>query len=202
MCLLFALWFASGIIMMYVDYPELTYAESVAAHPNLQRDRVALTPFEAARVSGEVTAWESASLAMLADRPVYRLGAVDGRSATIFADTGERMERLGEQGALAGRGGFGIALGRDRTGIPRLDRNRSMDHHGLAQSVAPAAQGCAQRFRGHRTVHIRSRRPRGARHYRPGTILELARLHRPLDLSAGDSAVFRILAATHHLGCP
>ena len=49
MCLLFALWFASGIVMMYVDYPELTYVESVAAHPDLQRDRVELTPFEAAR---------------------------------------------------------------------------------------------------------------------------------------------------------
>ena len=79
MCLLFALWFASGIVMMYVDYPELTYAESVAAHPDLERDRVELTPFEAARRAGEITAWQSLSLAMLADRPVYRYGAVDGR---------------------------------------------------------------------------------------------------------------------------
>ena len=111
MCLLFALWFASGIVMMYVDYPELTYVESVAAHPDLQRDRVALTPFEAARQAGEITDWQSASLAMLADRPVYRLRATDGRSATIFADTGERMERLGEQGALAVSATSGLRSG-------------------------------------------------------------------------------------------
>ncbi|MDE0507012.1 MAG: PepSY domain-containing protein [Gammaproteobacteria bacterium] len=111
MCLLFALWFASGIVMMYVDYPELTYTESVAAHPDLQRDRVALTPFEAARQAGEITDWQSASLAMLADRPVYRLRATDGRSATIFADTGERMERLGEQGALAVAAASGLRSG-------------------------------------------------------------------------------------------
>lgn len=111
MCLLFALWFASGIVMMYVDYPELTYAESVAAHPGLQRNRVALTPFEAARQAGEITDWQSASLAMLADRPVYRLRASDGRSATIFADTGERMERLGEQGALAVAAASGLRSG-------------------------------------------------------------------------------------------
>ena len=111
MCLIFALWFASGIVMMYVDYPELTYAESVAAHPELQRDRVELTPFEAARRAGEITDWQSLSLAMLADRPVYRLGAVDGRSATVFADTGERMDRLGERGAMAVAAASGLRSG-------------------------------------------------------------------------------------------
>lgn len=111
MCLLFALWFASGIVMMYVDYPELTYAESVAAHPDLERDRVELTPFEAARRAGEITAWQSLSLAMLADRPVYRFGAVDGYSATVFADTGESMDRLGEQGAMAVAAASGLRSG-------------------------------------------------------------------------------------------
>ena len=33
MFLPFTLWFASGIVVVYVDYPELTYAESEVAHP-------------------------------------------------------------------------------------------------------------------------------------------------------------------------
>ena len=42
MCLLIALWFASGVIMMYVEYPELTEEERLAmlSEQPVQREEV------------------------------------------------------------------------------------------------------------------------------------------------------------------
>ena len=38
LCLLFAMWFVSGVVMMYVGYPKLTVHERLAHLPPLQAD--------------------------------------------------------------------------------------------------------------------------------------------------------------------
>ena len=43
MCLLFALWFASGIVMMYVEYPELTEQERLGHLPSIDARRISVT---------------------------------------------------------------------------------------------------------------------------------------------------------------
>ncbi|MFC6049714.1 PepSY domain-containing protein, partial [Methylobacterium hispanicum] len=42
--LLFATWFVSGVVMMYVGFPRLTDAERRAALPPIAWDRVAVEP--------------------------------------------------------------------------------------------------------------------------------------------------------------
>ncbi len=97
-CLLFILWFTSGIAMMYVRMPEVTPAERYAHLPALDPAQVRVPVGEAARMAasdGPVPVM----LTMLAGRPVYRFC---GRSpATVFADRPEKLDRVTEDQARA-----------------------------------------------------------------------------------------------------
>ncbi|WP_225934337.1 hypothetical protein [Cupriavidus sp. EM10] len=43
-CLLIAMWFGSGLVMMYVGFPGLTDAERLAGLPRIDLSRVAVSP--------------------------------------------------------------------------------------------------------------------------------------------------------------
>ena len=98
---LFVVWFASGIVMMYTrDMPRLTPELRLERLAELDLDRVAMTPAAAARRAYLSPIPRSASLLTVADRPAYRFDGV-----TVFADTGERLEEVGptEAAAVASR---------------------------------------------------------------------------------------------------
>lgn len=97
-CLLFGAWFASGIVMMYARMPQLEPAERQARLTPLDLSTVTISP--AQLVERDRLAPERFHVAMLAGRPVYRVVGRP-RSATIFADTGERLEALTREEALA-----------------------------------------------------------------------------------------------------
>lgn len=95
--LLFLAWFVSGIVLMYAGMPELSPAEREARLAALDWRTARLTPFDA-----EVAVRSRAArvrLGMLDDRPVYRLLTGQGWTA-VFADTGERLDRLSAEEAL------------------------------------------------------------------------------------------------------
>ncbi len=99
--LIFMLWFASGIAMIYArGMPRLTPELRLERLPPLALDRVRLTPADAVRqASGGAGRRGSAgrmTLVTVMDRPAYRLG-----ETTIFADTGERLRAVERVGALA-----------------------------------------------------------------------------------------------------
>lgn len=52
LCSVFALWFISGIVMMYVGYPKLTPAERLEHLPPLRGVPIALEPAQAAMQRG------------------------------------------------------------------------------------------------------------------------------------------------------
>jgi len=52
LCAFFAMWFVSGVVMMYVGYPKLTPAERIAHLPPLRASDVALEPAQALRLAG------------------------------------------------------------------------------------------------------------------------------------------------------
>ena len=84
---LFVLWFASGIVMMYTgDMPRLAPEERLDRLAPLDLSRVNLTPAAAAARARVGRPPRSAGLLMVMGRPAYRF---DG--ATVFADTGARM---------------------------------------------------------------------------------------------------------------
>ncbi|GLH75368.1 peptidase [Bradyrhizobium sp. SSBR45G] len=100
-CLLFAMWFASGVVMMYVAFPNLSERERLAALPELDWSLVALSPDEALRSAGSTSYPRDLRLSMLGDAPVYRLTGWDGVRRTLSAVDGRTVEQISEQQALA-----------------------------------------------------------------------------------------------------
>ncbi len=92
---LFVVWFASGIIMVYARMPELDPAERVARLDSLDFGSVRISP--AAAAAAEVSRF---TLTTLDRRPVYRVTAGAMRTTT-FADTGEVLAPLTADHALA-----------------------------------------------------------------------------------------------------
>jgi hypothetical protein len=101
MCALFAMWFATGIIMMYVEYPELTEQERLASLPPLNFDRVALSAYDAIAASGLEGAVETIMLSAIGLRPAYRLRTDEGELAVVYADDGSRFSGHDPAVALA-----------------------------------------------------------------------------------------------------
>jgi uncharacterized iron-regulated membrane protein len=93
-------WFLSGFVMMYKDFPYLTLNDSLALRPPISALAVRLPPDRAYRLSGTDPSLSSVRLGMVLDRPVYRFQDLQGQTRTVYADTGER---LAVDGALAQR---------------------------------------------------------------------------------------------------
>lgn len=99
MCGLFALWFATGVIMMYVEYPELTEDERLAALPPLDPAEVAVSVDRAAELSG-IHPVAAVSLSSIGTRPAYRVRGESGELAVVYADDGRRRSGTSPAGAL------------------------------------------------------------------------------------------------------
>jgi hypothetical protein len=111
MCVLFALWFASGIIMMYVEYPELTEQERIEHLPSLDTARVMTTPAEAASAISTGNLYSRVSLTTTLGRPAYMLQAESGQTFTVFADTGEQLQGISPELAREAVAKSGFASG-------------------------------------------------------------------------------------------
>ena len=92
--LLFVVWFASGIGMIYArGMPSLTEELRLERLEPLDLESVRVMPMEAAERAGLGDSLGSVTLLMVMDRPAYRVNG--GSGATVFADTGELMPELG-----------------------------------------------------------------------------------------------------------
>lgn len=101
MCLLFAMWFATGIVMLFVPYPALTSAERFAGMEPLKLHRCCVTPATAYAKSGLAEPPEHMRLVTVLGRPVYQLQPWDDAIVSVFADTGERMPPMNAQQATS-----------------------------------------------------------------------------------------------------
>jgi len=84
LCTLFALWFASGIGMMYWGMPTVTARDRLARAPTIDSARVLLSPHEAVKKTGENRPPAQVRLATFDGRPAYYVG-----NQVIYADTGD-----------------------------------------------------------------------------------------------------------------
>jgi uncharacterized iron-regulated membrane protein len=100
-CLLFAMWFVSGLVMMYVAFPNLTDGERLAALPDIAWDKVQLTPDAAMAAAGLTHYPRDLRLNMLHDEPVYRLLDGNGRRQTVSAVDGRAIDGISVEQALA-----------------------------------------------------------------------------------------------------
>jgi hypothetical protein len=90
-CLVFLVWFVSGIVMLYERMPRLTAEERLSRIEPLDPSKL-LVPLERAARAAEVTP-DRVRVGMAGDRPVYRLRA-EGHWTAVFADTGEVLRGL------------------------------------------------------------------------------------------------------------
>jgi hypothetical protein len=101
MCTLFALWFATGIVMMYVEYHELTEEERVATLAPLDMRTVAVSVDEAVAASELHGGVATIALSTIGVRPAYRLRGASGELAIVYADDGTRFTGHSPDSALA-----------------------------------------------------------------------------------------------------
>lgn len=147
MCVLFAMWFASGIVMMYVGYPKLTEAERLQHLPRLHADAHLLAP--AAALTGAGVHGPLATLrlaAASAGGPVYLAmpaGARKGAGAgaiVIDAVSGARLPPVDQALALktaAAFAGPGVALHyRGTVDEDAFTHSRALDAHRPLHRVA------------------------------------------------------------------
>ncbi|MFT7771863.1 PepSY domain-containing protein [Roseateles sp.] len=100
LCLLMALWFLSGMVMLYVGYPKLTQDELMRGLPVLSADGCCVGLPEALQASGlpQASQWR---LTSVAGQPRYVFN--DGRTgfAAVDARSGQRIDSVGGDQALA-----------------------------------------------------------------------------------------------------
>jgi len=89
LCLLFLLWFPSGFVMMYWDYPSIRPADRVAHLAPLDPATIKVSAAEAAAKAG-IEPSGSIRLTTFAGRPIYRFGG-RGDAANVYADTGDEQ---------------------------------------------------------------------------------------------------------------
>jgi len=115
MCALFAMWFSTGIIMMYVEYPELTEEERLATLPPLDFGRVGLLVDAAIAASGLDAEVATVTLSAIGARPAYRMrtenGAMAGATVVVYADDGSRFAGHTPASALAAAQHSGFVAG-------------------------------------------------------------------------------------------
>ncbi len=100
-CLLFAMWFVSGVVMMYVAFPQLTDSERWAALPPIAWEKVQVSPDRAMAAAGFTRYPRDLRLAMLSEEPVYRLLGWGGERKTVSAVDGHIVEHIAPEQALA-----------------------------------------------------------------------------------------------------
>lgn len=86
-CLLFAIWFVSGLVMVYVPFPSLTAAERVAGLQPIDWSRVDVQPAAALAAAG-IAVPRGLSLEMRDRQPIWRIDPWDGPQRTVTASHG------------------------------------------------------------------------------------------------------------------
>ena len=93
LCLLFLLWFLSGMVMMYWDYPQVMKTDRLERAPVLAASRIRLSPQEAfAKLEANEPA-DRVRLRMFDGRPAYVFG-FGGEELIVYADDGTMPEEF------------------------------------------------------------------------------------------------------------
>lgn len=120
-CLLIALWFISGAVMIYVPYPALKPEERRAALPPIAWSQVAVQPAAALATVDADQFPTVLRLQMEQARPVWRMELPDKRREAIWADTGARVRPVGRAAAERWAAAFG---GASAAGVSLIERDQ------------------------------------------------------------------------------
>ena len=93
LCLLFLLWFPSGIAMMYWDFPTVRPSDRLHHAPPLDVSRIRLSPTDALDRIHVADPPGQIRLASFDGRPVYRF-RWGGDESIVYADSGAEQENV------------------------------------------------------------------------------------------------------------
>jgi hypothetical protein len=99
LCLLFLLWFLSGMVMMYWTYPEVTAGDRLSRAQVLDASRIRLSPEEAYALLETKEAPSDMRLEMFDGRPAYSFDFT-GEKFIIYADNGQMQTEFPPEMAL------------------------------------------------------------------------------------------------------
>jgi len=94
-CLFFAMWFLSGLVMMYVPYPAYTQDERLAHLAAIEWSKVNVAPSAALAAAGAKSYPQELRLEMAGLDPVWRINA-DGKRSVISAVDGAQAGGVAE----------------------------------------------------------------------------------------------------------
>ena len=94
MSLLFAMWFATGMVMMYVSIPALTEEEHYAGLPRLDPERISISPQAVLATTNNKQTIDHLILSSTAGRPLYLLKIKGSPWRGMYADNGELLENF------------------------------------------------------------------------------------------------------------
>ena len=118
-CLLFVLWFVSGLVMSYVGYPEAQPARRYLALQPLDWSQVRLDPSGLLAYLGLQRYPRELRLEMLLGDPVYRVIGWDGSRTTVSAHSGERVGGVDQEQALKIAQAYANARGHVKATVER-----------------------------------------------------------------------------------
>lgn len=102
-CLLFAMWFASGIVMHFVPFPTRTESEHIAVQQPIELARVGHSPMEAVAAS-QIADAARVRLIRRADGPVYVVSGSSRISALRATDLSDASVSSAEAASVLGVG--------------------------------------------------------------------------------------------------
>ena len=94
MCLVFLLWFVSGIVMIFVQYPQFTENESLDNSVAIEFSRINLSPSEALGRASVTEMPGNMSLVNVVGRPAYQFISPSRGYTTVFADDGSFLREV------------------------------------------------------------------------------------------------------------
>ncbi len=153
LCLLFAVWFASGAVLLFVPFPALDRAEAKSKAEPVPLGRVETAPRLALEgVPGAATL----RLVGVLGKPVYVVGSPDGDHA-VSAETGAALPALtpAQAGAIASR--FGGSAVKSIVGPIRYDQwivHQAFDHARPMYRVSLADRQATQLYVSARTGEV------------------------------------------------
>jgi len=132
LCIVMALWFFSGVVMMYVGYPKLTPLERLQHLPALALEGCCVPPQVALAAAGLKSAPDELRLAMVAGAPAYLVRSGRDNWSAVDARSGNLRARVDEALALASARQFSGGGTVQHLGVVQEDawtNSRALDPH-------------------------------------------------------------------------
>jgi uncharacterized iron-regulated membrane protein len=131
-CVLMALWFVSGVVMLFVGYPKLTPWERMRALPALDPARCCVPVGVALSASGASGRAQEVVLTSVGGRPAYRVRAAAGEYLLVDAAEGRPLPPVDARSALGAARLFVAGTDGQYLGLVQEDRwthSRGLDAH-------------------------------------------------------------------------